>query len=256
MIDARGPGDLSTLELGWQKFVGRELDARGAARPRPPGGDGRDRRRSSTATASSTACRSRRRGCSSRTPITATRPSSTAGALDARIDDYAAAHGWAVARRSTREEAGRAAGRDGRRLRGVLALGRRARSPRRGCAPGCSTRPPAIRCPTRCGTAVHDRRPHATSRETALHDADLRSRQARRGTRAASTGCSTQMLFRAAEPDGALPRARTLLPARPRADRALLRRAIDDGRQGAHPDGQAAGAVRARGARGAGGASR
>jgi len=25
VIDARGPGDLSTLELGWQKFVGREL---------------------------------------------------------------------------------------------------------------------------------------------------------------------------------------------------------------------------------------
>jgi lycopene beta-cyclase len=25
VIDARGPGDLSTLELGWQKFVGREI---------------------------------------------------------------------------------------------------------------------------------------------------------------------------------------------------------------------------------------
>ena len=36
VIDARGPGDLSTLELGWQKFVGRELVLRephGRTRP-------------------------------------------------------------------------------------------------------------------------------------------------------------------------------------------------------------------------------
>jgi lycopene beta-cyclase len=36
VIDARGPGDLGLLELGWQKFYGRELrldDAHGLARP-------------------------------------------------------------------------------------------------------------------------------------------------------------------------------------------------------------------------------
>jgi lycopene beta-cyclase len=36
LIDARGPADLSTLELGWQKFVGHELqlaDAHGIDRP-------------------------------------------------------------------------------------------------------------------------------------------------------------------------------------------------------------------------------
>lgn len=36
VIDARGPGDLSCLELGWQKFVGRELRLHAPhARPRP-----------------------------------------------------------------------------------------------------------------------------------------------------------------------------------------------------------------------------
>lgn len=37
VIDARGPGDLSLLELGWQKFIGRELhlaEPHGVAEPR------------------------------------------------------------------------------------------------------------------------------------------------------------------------------------------------------------------------------
>ena len=44
VIDARGPGDLSLLDLGWQKFVGRELTLAEPHGDRAPDGDGRDRR--------------------------------------------------------------------------------------------------------------------------------------------------------------------------------------------------------------------
>jgi lycopene beta-cyclase len=43
VIDARGAADLGHLELGWQKFVGQELQLR-PARAGAPDRDGRDRR--------------------------------------------------------------------------------------------------------------------------------------------------------------------------------------------------------------------
>ncbi|MCW3834619.1 lycopene beta-cyclase CrtY [Sphingomonas canadensis] len=104
VIDARGPGDLGLLELGWQKFLGRELrlaDAHDMPRPivmdaTVPQADGY-----------------RFVYC---LPFAATRmfvedtyysddPAIDAPALAARIGDYAAARGWHV-ERVVREEAG------------------------------------------------------------------------------------------------------------------------------------------------------
>ena len=151
VIDARGAGDLDALDLGWQKFVGREVRLaapHGLDRPivmdacvdQPDGyrfvyclpfarGPAADRghllqrpTRRSTATAHRRA---------DRRPM----PQRRAGGSPT----------------VEHEEAGRAAGGDGRRFRRLLA--RRATAPRgSACAAASSIPPPAIRCPTRCGS--------------------------------------------------------------------------------------------------------
>ena len=146
-----GRGDLSTLDRGWQKFVGRELRAGRAAR-RSSGRWSWTRRSSrSTAIASSMCLPFARDRLFVEDTYYSDTPELDAAALrraDRRLCRRARA---GRSPRSMREETGRAAGRDRRRFRGLLAVGRQRASPRPGCAPGCSTRPPAIRCPMRCG---------------------------------------------------------------------------------------------------------
>ncbi len=120
VIDARGPGDLGLLELGWQKFLGREFRLARRSRRAASDGDGRDRRADRRLSLRLLRCPSPRPGCSSRIPITATGPSSDRAALTARIDDYVGARGWQVDQ-VVREESGCTARRDGRRFRGILA---------------------------------------------------------------------------------------------------------------------------------------
>jgi lycopene beta-cyclase len=93
VIDARGPADVSMLELGWQKFVGREIEV--------PGGHGLERPVVMDATVAQhdgyrfVYC----------LPFSETRvfvedtyysdkPDLNVGALNRRIEVYAEAHGW------------------------------------------------------------------------------------------------------------------------------------------------------------------
>ncbi|QNE32367.1 lycopene beta-cyclase CrtY [Sphingomonas sp. NBWT7] len=107
VIDARGAGDLSTLEVGWQKFVGRTLDI--------PAGHGITRPTVMDATVT------QHDGYRFvyLLPFSPTRlfvedtyysdtPSLNVGALNRRIDVYAAARGWEVAAgaNDAREEKG------------------------------------------------------------------------------------------------------------------------------------------------------
>jgi lycopene beta-cyclase len=104
VIDCRGPGDLGLLELGWQKFYGRELrldDAHGLARPVMM-----DASVEQVDGYRFVYC----------LPFAATRifvedtyysdsPEIDVALLSERIDAYAAARGWGI-ERVTREEAG------------------------------------------------------------------------------------------------------------------------------------------------------
>lgn len=104
VIDARGPGDLSKLELGWQKFVGQEFaldDAHGVTRP---------------IVKDATVEQIDGYRFVYSLPFAATRifvedtyysdtPTLDRAAVRTRIADYAAAKGWGV-ERIVREEAG------------------------------------------------------------------------------------------------------------------------------------------------------
>ena len=104
VIDARGPGDLSLLDNGWQKFVGREYALARAARPVAADDHGRDGAAIDGYRFVYTL------------PFAATRmfvedtyysdtPVLDRVAIGARCDAYAAAHGW-QAERVVREETG------------------------------------------------------------------------------------------------------------------------------------------------------
>ena len=107
VIDARGPGDISMLEVGWQKFVGRELEV--------PAGHGVER----PVVMDSTVTQHDGFRFMYALPFSPTRlfledtyysdtPALNVGALQRRIDVYAAAHGWEAASGSSdlREEKG------------------------------------------------------------------------------------------------------------------------------------------------------
>ena len=104
VVDARGAGDLGTLELGWQKFLGRELQlAEPHGRERPIVMDGTVAQLDGYRFVYSL-------------PFGETRmfvedtyysdtPQLTAPTLRKRIEDYAGAQGWQVVK-AVREEAG------------------------------------------------------------------------------------------------------------------------------------------------------
>ena len=163
VIDARGPGDTATLQLGWQKFVGQTLHT---ARPH-----GVDRPMVMDATVEQVDgypvrlpaafwCRTR---SSSRTPTTATRRTSTSPCCS-RASRVRAGRGWAVQHES-RLESG---------VLPVVLAGDFAAywpppdhaSPRPGCAPGCSTRQPATRCPDAVRLACRRHRTPDLSHQT------------------------------------------------------------------------------------------
>lgn len=96
VIDARGAGDISMLEVGWQKFVGREYNI--------PAGHGVER----PVVMDATVTQHDGYRFMYALPFSATRlfledtyysdtPSLNVGALHRRIDVYAASKGWAVA---------------------------------------------------------------------------------------------------------------------------------------------------------------
>lgn len=95
VIDARGPGDLSTLDLGWQKFVGQEL-----ALAKPHGANGPTVMDATVAQLDGyrfVYCLpfAERRMFVEDTYYSDT-PDLDGGAIGARIADYAAARGWQV----------------------------------------------------------------------------------------------------------------------------------------------------------------
>jgi lycopene beta-cyclase len=104
VIDARGMGDLSLLDLGWQKFVGRtlKLDTRHAA-PRPMVMDARVPQVDGYRFVYCLPLKPRRMFVED--TYYSDTPDLDVPTIGARIDAYAAARGWSV-RRVEREETG------------------------------------------------------------------------------------------------------------------------------------------------------
>ena len=233
-IDARGAANLDALDLGWQKFVG----ARISARPRRTGSTGRSIMDATVDQIDGYRFVYCLPFAPDRLLVEDTYYSTDPGARSREAIERAAstpmsqAQGWRDRRGRTPGER-RAAGRDGRRFRRLLAGDRR---------PGREARPARRLLPSdhrlfaaRCGAARLAASPPAPI-SPALPDL-LRAEAARLWRERRLLPLLNRMLFRAADAGRALPRARTFLPARS-GDRSSASMPADRrrGDKHAHPE--------------------
>ena len=233
---------MPALDLGWQKFVGRDYRS-----PRRTGSTGRSSWTPVDQTDgyrfvyclpfSATELADRGHLLLDRRPSLDRRDWC---APDRRLCD---GDGAGAGRGRSSEESRRAAGRARRRFRRLLARSRTDRSPGSACAAASSIRPPAIRCPTRSRNAVAARPSRPTSPAARSMRVFRRARRAalarRRLLPAARTGCCSAPPSRSSAIA-----CSSISTGCPAADRALLCRPLDPRRQAAHPERPAAGAAR------------